>query len=261
MASAQISTETNAFGGEIVDPASVERDPDRFRDQLSALVTASRKRGTKVVWLALDLSRAALIPVAVDAGFTFHHAAGAQVQMTICIVEGSYVPPYATHYIGVGGVVLKDPKTMLVVAERYGKRSRRHYKLPGGALHAGEHIEEAVTREVLEETGIETSFISLNCFRHWHGYRHGKSDIYFVCRLEALTHEISRQEEEIEECLWMPIAEYLAHADVHAFNKRVVRAVLSEAGLKPEPIEGYGTPKTHELFMPFSPSGTGDGRA
>ena len=257
MTSGKISTEEDAFGGEIVDPTSVDSDPERFRDQLKVLLTASRKNGTKVVWLTLDTAHATLIPVAVDEGFSFHHAADDRVQMTISIVPGSYIPPYATHYIGAGGVVLKDPKTMLVVAERYGKRSRRHYKLPGGALHVGEHIEQAVVREVLEETGIETSFVSLNCFRHWHGYRHGKSDIYFVCRLKALTHEISRQEEEIEECLWMPISEYLDHPDVHAFNKRVVHAVLAGVGLRLDPIEGYGTPKTHELFMPFSQPGNG----
>ncbi len=252
----EIKAEEDAFGGEIIDPTSVNDDPRRFKDQLELLISASRERETKVVWLALDTRRATLIPVAVEAGFTFHHASGDRVQMTLCMIAGSYIPPYATHYIGAGGVVLRDPETMLVVAERYGRQSRRHYKLPGGALHAGEHIEEAVVREVLEETGIETNFVSLNCFRHWHGYRHGKSDIYFVCRLEALTHEICRQEEEIEECLWMPIAAYLDHPDVHAFNKRVVQAVLAAGGLNPEPIEGYGTPETHELFMPFSPSGT-----
>ena len=171
--------------------------------------------------------------------------------MALRLVDGAYVPPYATHYIGAGGLVLKDSDTMLVVAERYGRRGRKHYKLPGGALHPGEHIEDAVTREVKEETGIDTRFVSLNCFRHWHGYRYGKSDIYFVCRLEALTEKIIRQEEEIEECLWMPIDDYLGNPDVHVFNRSVVRAALEGSGLGPDPIEGYGTPETHELFMPL----------
>ena len=35
--------------------------------------------------------------------------------------------------------------------------------------------------------------------RHWHGYRYGKSDIYFVCRLSALSEEVTMQAEEIEE--------------------------------------------------------------
>ncbi len=170
--------------------------------------------------------------------------------MTLTLQDGAHIPPYATHYVGAGGVVLKDPETMLVVAERYSRQGRRHYKLPGGALHRGEHIRDAVIREVREETGIETNFVSLSCFRHWHGYRYGKSDIYFVCRLNALTFDIVRQEDEIEECIWMPVEEYLNHPDVHEFNRRVARAVLKSPGLKHDPIEGYGTSETHEIFIP-----------
>jgi 8-oxo-dGTP pyrophosphatase MutT (NUDIX family) len=126
----------------------------------------------------------------------------------------------------------------------------RHYKLPGGALHPGEHIAAAVTREIREETGVETRFRSLVCFRHWHGYRDGKSDIYFVCRLDPLSRVLTRQDNEIEECRWMPVDEYLAHAEVSVFNKRVVRAALAGDRIVPEEIQGYGKPETHELFMP-----------
>ena len=39
----------------------------------------------------------------------------------------------------------------------------------------------------------------LHSFRHWHGYRYGKSDIYFVCRLAPLSEELTMQTEELEE--------------------------------------------------------------
>jgi ADP-ribose pyrophosphatase YjhB (NUDIX family) len=245
-----IIAKADPFGGEIIDPGSAACAPEAFREQLDRFIRDARRRRTKVVWLSLDSGRAALIPVAVEVGFRFHHAAGDSVEMTLRLVEGAYIPPYATHYVGAGGLVMKDRDTMLVVAERYGRRGRKHYKLPGGALRPGEHIEKAVLREVREETGIKAKFVSLNCFRHWHGYRYDKSDIYFVCRLEALTDEIRMQEEEIEECLWMPVVDYLENDNVHVFNRRVVSAALSGGGLTPDPIEGYGTPETHELFMP-----------
>jgi len=104
--------------------------------------------------------------------------------------------------------------------------------LPGGALHPGEHLATAAVREVLEETGVETKFEAVICWRHWHGYRYGKSDIYFICRLSPLTHEIERDDWEIDECLWMPVGEYLQHELVGDFNRAIVEAAISTPGLR-----------------------------
>ena len=128
-------------------------------------------------------------------------------------------------FIGAGGVALNDNRELLVVREKYGFGGRpATLKLPGGALHSGEHLAEAVVREVLEETGVETRFESVVCFRHWHGYRYGKSDIYFVCRLSPLNTAINMQTEEIQECLWMPVEDFLGSDAVADFNKWIVRA-------------------------------------
>ena len=115
---------------------------------------------------------------------------------------------------------------------------------------------DAVVREVLEETGVQTRFDALVCFRHWHGYRYGKSDIYFVCRLSPLSREITMQAEEIEECIWMPSEQFLASEDVSTFNKSIVRAALESPGIVSAWIEGVGDPETREFFMPpGEPSG------
>lgn len=246
----EIKVEPNQFGGIIIEAESLASNPGEFRRQLKSSIESWRGDGVKVAWLLLDRHQITLVPVAVEEGFDFHHTESQSLQLTLRLVDGAFIPPFATHYIGAGGVVLKDDAYLLVVAERYRSRGRRHYKLPGGALHPGEHIADAASREILEETGIKTQFISLNCFRHWHGYRYGKSDIYFVCRLKALTFEITHQEEEIEECLWMPVDEYLNHPNVHIFNRNVVKAALSGQGITSIHIDGYGTPETHEFFMP-----------
>lgn len=245
-----LQSERNQFGGREVDSASLPLDPEVFSLSLAAALNEWRTEGTRLVWLAIPIQAAALVPTAVAAGFIYHHADEQELVLTLAIESGAYVPPYATHYIGAGGVVLTEDRKLLVVAERYRGRWGRHYKLPGGALHPREHISEAVRREVREETGIETRFESLVCLRHWHGYRFGKSDIYFVCRLAALTFEIHRDPDEIEECLWMSVDEYLEHPDVHAFNRRIVRAALSSEGVHRSGIDGYGSPETHELFFP-----------
>lgn len=251
---AAMESEKNYFGGRVVESASLPENPGVFAALLSESLEAWREEGIKVVWLDLDIRRAALIPVAVEAGFRFHHSREDGVLMALKLVKGALVPPFATHYIGAGGVVIRDGRELLCVSERYRRGGGRHLKLPGGALHPGEHIVDAVKREILEETGIETTFRSLICFRHWHGYRYGKSDIYFVCRLDPVTFRLRCQDEEIEECLWLPVEEYLASDDVHTFNRRIVRAALDGGGVVREHIEGYGTPETHEFFMPTDES-------
>ncbi len=246
-----IESTTNPFGGVIPDPAKLADDPREFRGQLADSLSAWEAEGHKVVWLEVPIEKAVLVPEAVEAGFSFHHAVDGYVMMTRPLEDGAYIPPYASHYIGVGGVVVNDDEELLVVSERHRRRGRGPaYKLPGGALHLGEHLVDGVEREILEETGVRTEFQSLACFRHWHGYRYDRSDIYFVCRLSPLSHDITMQAEELEEALWMPVSRYLDAEDVSTFNKRIVRAALENPGIVPSLIDGYGDPARYEFFMP-----------
>ncbi len=245
-----INATPNPFGGLVVEAADLPEVRTEFEPLLERSIASWRSAGARLVWMTIPLRRSELIDPAVKAGFVFHHASPEALVLTLTLVPDSHIPPYATHYIGAGGAVLTDDGRLLVVSERYRRSPARHLKLPGGALHPGEHIEEAVVREIREETGIETRFERLVCFRHWHGYRYAKSDIYFVCRLSPLSMEIRHDPEEIDECLWMPVQEFLSSPDVHDFNRRIIRAALSDGGLQPEVLPGYGTPESHELFMP-----------
>ena len=58
------------------------------------------------------------------------------------------------------------------------------WKLPGGLVENGESIEQAVIREVWEETGVKTKFVSILGFRELLKYQWGQQDLYFVCLLE-----------------------------------------------------------------------------
>ncbi len=242
---------TNPFGGVVVNPLMLDDDPSEFRKRLHHSLNAWRDDRFKVAWLEIPTAMASLIPAAVEAGFAFHHANEQYALLTHQLVHGAYVPPFASHYIGAGGVVISDTEEILLVSERHRRRGRGPaYKLPGGALLPGEHLRDGVVREVLEETGVRTEFVSLVCFRHWHGYRYDKSDIYFVCRLSPLTREITMQEEELEEALWMPVDDYLGDPDVSLFNKRIVRSSLESRGVVPATIEGYADEDRYEFFMP-----------
>jgi 8-oxo-dGTP diphosphatase len=59
----------------------------------------------------------------------------------------------ATHpTLGVGGIVVHDGRVLLVRRAKEPLRGR--WVVPGGTVELGETLEEAVTREVREETGI-----------------------------------------------------------------------------------------------------------
>ena len=58
------------------------------------------------------------------------------------------------------------------------------------------------------------------------------------------------QDEEIAECLWMPVDAYLGDEGVSAFNKQIVRAARDSEGVVPMEVEGYGDGRRYEFFMP-----------
>ena len=238
------------FGGVIVEPGQLPSDPDDFAAVLRRSLDAWKGEGMRLAWMDVPIQQSALITIAVQAGFIFHHSDEDSLTVVARLVEGAFIPTHATHYIGVGGVVLNAKGELLVVCERHRRTSRIYYKLPGGALQPGEHMVDAVLREVEEETGVLASFDALVCFRHWHGYRYGKSDIYFVCRLKAQSEDITMQASEIEECFWMPLDEYYGSEYVSPFNKRIVRAALESKGVMPEWVEGYEDPSRYEIFLP-----------
>lgn len=81
-------------------------------------------------------------------------------------------------------------------------------------------------REVKEETGIDTTFESMVTLRHTHKAMFGNSDIYIVVMLTATSTAITKSEEEIKECKWMKIDEFLTHPHAHEFNRFIVRQAL-----------------------------------
>ena len=58
-------------------------------------------------------------------------------------------------YVGVGAVIVRDGKVLLV-KRKYEPLAGR-WSLPGGAVEIGETLEACLAREMLEETGLEVT--------------------------------------------------------------------------------------------------------
>jgi len=165
------------------------------------------------------MSRAGLIEDMVDLGLRFHHAAGETAVLNVWLRGGeSKIPEYATHNVGIGAVVVNSRDEILCVREL--RKNYMPWKTPTGLSDLGEQIDEAAVREVMEETGIRTKFHSLLSFRQTHGLAHGRSDLFFVCRMDpieevdedgnAIIPEPIPQEDEIAKAEWVPLDEYRA---------------------------------------------------
>jgi len=63
---------------------------------------------------------------------------------------------YKTPYVAVDGVIYDRGKVLLIKRNIKGQAFYGHYALPGGFLEYNEQAEEAVVREVWEETGLKT---------------------------------------------------------------------------------------------------------
>eukprot|EP00808_Paulinella_micropora_P003660 g15873.t1 len=128
----------------------------------------------------------------------------------------------ATHQVGCGGFVLNAQRELLVVKEKAStlRPTNPPWKLPGGMLHHGETFGEAVTREVMEETGVRARFESLLCFWHRHDLKPwGQSDMYVVCLLATEEREgrpeFTLCQEEIDAAKWIGLDDYAAAGGDH----------------------------------------------
>ena len=210
-------------------------DPTTFHTKLEATITAAQQLGKTAIWITIPICSARLIEEASKLDFEFHHAEGTTATLNKWISsEESRIPTYATHQVGVGAVVINSNDEILVVREK--RRNYRPWKVPGGLAELGEDLDEAVEREVLEETGIQTKFQSVLGVRHVHGAQFGRSDLFFVCRLEPIPDEESgsipcpvAQEGEIEAVSWQPLKEYrdmvFSEEHGHPMMQQIMRVV------------------------------------
>lgn len=254
MADQQVfSLDKDSFGGITIDTKKVTfSSAEDFAAKLKASITRWREEEVRGLWVKIHKQHSFVIPACVEEGFEFHHAQPGYVLMKTWLPtdEKDMLPSYANQYLGSAGFVINEAGQVLVVKEKFSQRPQ--WKLPGGMSDAGEDIGEAARREVFEETGIKAEFVSILAFRHQHNFRHGCSDLYFVSLMKAKTTEIKPCRQEIAECCWMDVDEYMAQDISEAnlyFAKKYKDLVESDGpSLRSESVLSYNKKTRNQVY-------------
>jgi NAD+ diphosphatase len=107
------------------------------------------------------------------------------------------------------------------------------YSALAGFLEPGETIEEAVRREVKEESGISIGRVAYHSSQAWPF----PSSLMIGCHAEALSTDVNRDAEELEDCRW--------------FDREEIRLML--AGTHPDGLKApFPMAIAHHLIAAFA---------
>lgn len=205
-----LSHTVDNYDGVTIKSSSLPESVEEFEKILDSSLNfwkINRRRG---IWLKVPIEKSAFIAPAVAAGFVFHHAEKHYVMMNHWLSEEeNRMPANATHQVGVGCIVINNGKLLMVQEKNGPLRGTGIWKMPTGLSDAGEDLHQAAVREVKEETGIDTEFVSILNIRQSHTALFGKSDLFFVCLLKPKNTTIEMQPAEISACDWIDAETYL----------------------------------------------------
>jgi mutator protein MutT len=129
---------------------------------------------------------------------------------------------------GVAGVIIHKNKILLT--KRGNEPGYGKWGLPGGVVELGEKVDDAVKREVFEETGIEVETIKiLTVFDSIRKDKTGKIRFHYIL-IEFLCRYIQGDIHSSDDALdakWVPL-EKLDEFDIMPFTKSFVREVIKE---------------------------------
>ncbi len=97
------------------------------------------------------------------------------------------------HRVGCRGIVKKDNLYLMVFVEKQGI-----FTFPGGGLEIGETLEECVSREILEETGIKVIVGELKVSITEYFIESVWTNHYFICEYQNGDSEVNLTKEELE---------------------------------------------------------------
>ncbi|QYR23141.1 NUDIX domain-containing protein [Paenibacillus sp. sptzw28] len=126
-----------------------------------------------------------------------------------------------------GGVLIKDGKVLLVRVN-YGT-NKGQWMIPGGFVGEGESLEQAVTREIREETGLDTiphSILGIRCGVIQIEKRY-ETSIYVVFQMDYVSGIPKAMDvNEIADLQFAPIPSALSNPEVISLSKELIRVAV-----------------------------------
>lgn len=120
-------------------------------------------------------------------------------------------------------IVLDETRERVLLIKQYG---RPHFVLVAGYVARGEAAEEAVRREIAEETGLETVSVRFNRSRYF------EPSNTLMINFTAVTRGTLRPNQEIDSYQWFTLAEARARIKDHSLAQWFLEEFAAEAGAR-----------------------------
>jgi len=132
---------------------------------------------------------------------------------------------YSTGYnIGVGGAVVRHDQLLLV--RRASRHGRGNWQLPGGFIEPDETIEQAVVREVQEETGVTAEVEAVLGLRSRYDPESGNG-VYVILLLKPVSGEPIPDGHEVDHAGYFTLDEMRQLSPLPPMNWEIAQRVLA----------------------------------
>ncbi len=142
----------------------------------------------------------------------------------------------------VAGIVIKENKVLLTRHTYGGGKGK--LIIPGGYIKKNETPQEAVKREIHEETGITVEPMDIV------GIRFNLNDWYVVFTAQYISGTETSDNSENSEVVWLDMYEVITREDVPDLTKKLVEGVINNKNkaFKKVPYSGTGENGTYSLY-------------
>ena len=126
------------------------------------------------------------------------------------------------------GALIFNPEGKILLIKSHKWRGK--YVIPGGHIELGERMEDALKREIKEETGFDIHDIKFICFQEFifvPAFYKRKHFIFFdfACKTDSTDVKLNQ---EAEEYAWVTLDEALK-LDIEPYTKRTIEEYIKKA--------------------------------